>query len=346
MGMSYTIIPQLAVTQRLVFLDVVPLYRLPYWMALAAFSTLTCCATLNTLTNAQIFGRTMATRVCLPSTHIDTEWQHVMSRSLFGWLLPHSFENAATIAYSLALMGPLFSLMYAVPRKKWMFWDYRLEDDTYPLQYKTWWNKKEAVQHGNVLMVLSSLARFEGATFQDMTYAVARMDEIMAERGTRFYSYHRRYLSLLRAELDRGIARFAIVGLLQDAVQTNFQTTLVGVNWYVTKTDYPDLQMFFSVFMCFLSTVSDLPEALEVVKLVLNYRKNITQDVLEELDDDEKRLLTALRWRLFRFVIYCVIFLFFSLWSFLKLVALFACKNHLWNVTPRILLSGFTAGCA
>lgn len=353
--MQYVIIPQLEVTQRFTFMDLIPVSRFSYWTWLTIYCALTCGATLNTLTNGQILGRTMATYACgAPYTQIEVTWQSIMNEAIIHEIpgFRHSsFLRMSLCAYAIQLATPIFAWIYARPNHP----EHIFYVPGNEVTYKTPYNRNMPTNHGAVLMVLGSLARFEAVTFQDVTFATHRMTELFKERSAQWQRY---YLQIARTELDRAIARFTIIGLLQDVVQTNLQTTVVGIDWFVAGKNRQqrqafgggiDLQMFFSVILCFLSTLADIVDAVDVVKIGVRVLRCFPVGMDWELrEDGDRRLVRHIRKKLVRFAIYYAIFISMSVWSFAKLVALFVCKNHIWNIHPWELLfdASFEQGCA
>jgi hypothetical protein len=265
---------------------------------------------------------------------IENAWQNVMGHSIISQIPgfhESSFVRLALFAYGAFILVPFFAMLYAYPTRRLTWVDYDL-DGGMPDEYRTPYNCTPT-QHGPVLLVLSSLARFEAVTFQAVMYATGFMDSIMDPqvRVTEFYTRKYQYLQMLRSELDRAVARFVLIGFLQDSLQTNFQTTLVGVLWGVSQ--HLDRQLFGSVVLCFLSTLVSVGDVVDVVKLVLNYRQH-----KGDFDRHEAALFAHLEWRFAWFCVFLFIFLFFSLWSGAKLVALFVCDSHLWNFHPIMML--------
>jgi len=343
--MQNVIIPQLEVTHRFTFLGM-PVYRWKYHTWFVLFSALTCGATLNTLTNGQILGRTVATYACgKPYAELEGTWRRIMETSFIHQIpgFHHSsFLRLSLFAYAIQLVTPLFAWIYARPQEQGQV-NYLLSHSAVT-PYRTIYSRRVPTTHGAVLMVLSSLARFEAVTFQDVTYATQRMDESHAEAG-----WETNCLRIGHTELDRAIARFAIIGLLQDALQTNLQTTVVGMDWYLAaKGGGLDLQMFVSVVLCFGSTIGDLMDAFDVHKIVVEVYRLFPQGHTARLSDGDRKSLRFFKRKLWRFSFYLLFFVGASVWSFAKLVALFACDRHLWNFHPYQLLLGhsFVGGCA
>jgi len=394
--MKYVIVPQLRVTKKFNFLGI-PCEKFPYKYWYYLFAAFTCGATMNTLTNAQILGRILATQSCAkPYERMSEEWNAVMANSTFKiGTAPPDFAFESCVIYLLWLVNPIYALINALPRKvkargaaqddgdnydagdaisKILKYDLPqaelsdTKDGTKEIMkaniYSTWYNYDST--HHSVLMVLSSLARFEAVTFQDVAYCQARLEHLEKKQVEVEIPLEQRKISrsrthdvsdinfgndvsdsrsfyydlVMRSTIDRGIARFAIIGLLQDVMQTNLQTSVVAMNWRVSGALDP--QMFFSVVMCFFSTVADFPDAVDVYKIVSRFFKS-------DSDGDEavKKLQKAINARLYRFAFYTFVFLWVSVWSFAKVAALFVCEEHIWNFHPKEMLfsMSFTSGC-
>mmetsp|Transcript_126834 Transcript_126834/g.370822 ORF Transcript_126834/g.370822 Transcript_126834/m.370822 type:complete len:467 (-) Transcript_126834:102-1502(-) len=351
--MRYVIIPQLEVTGRFLFMGL-PVQRLGYWTWHIMFSALTCGATLNTLTNGQILGRTLATFTCGgPYQQLEVTWKKVMGEAVIHQIpgfRTSSFLRVSVFAYLLHLVTPLFAWIYARPTAPHQI-DYAVQHGE-ATRYRTPYNYTKT-NHGSVVMVLGSLARFEAVTFQDVTYATARIEELSKQQDPDWGEI----LEIARAELDRAIARFAIIAMLQDAIQTNLQTSMVGIDWSLAtgKSRHRhelfgglDLQMFISVVLCFMSTVSDLLDAIDVLKITHSVSKRLPLGQVDHLSLKVQVLLKHVKRKLVRFAFYMFIFLGMSLWSFAKVVALFVCQKHLWNFHPGELFwdASFSRGCA
>mmetsp|Transcript_29571 Transcript_29571/g.93280 ORF Transcript_29571/g.93280 Transcript_29571/m.93280 type:complete len:470 (-) Transcript_29571:278-1687(-) len=351
--MQYVIITQLEVTGRFKLIGV-PIYHLGYYCLFIMCSLLMCTEILNTLTNGQVMGRIAATYACgAPYGELETLWQGVMNQALIHKVpgFHHSsFLRISIFCYALHLAIPLFAWVYARPR--WSrFVDYNVRRGT-QTEYRTIYNCTP-IGHGAAVMVLASLARFAAVCFQDLTYATVLMEDI-SKRKARGWELD--YLKVARVELDRAIARFAIVGILLDVMQTSLQTTVVGIDWHLAKKNSAlsqsflgglDLQMFVSVILCFISTVVDLADAVDVIKIARRVCVLFPVGGTYHLGLKERRLLRHVRRKLLRFCVYMLFFVGMTVWSLAKLVALFACSDRLWDFNPGVLLhANFELGCA
>eukprot|EP00928_Gymnodinium_smaydae_P035402 TRINITY_DN24924_c0_g1_i1.p1 TRINITY_DN24924_c0_g1~~TRINITY_DN24924_c0_g1_i1.p1 ORF type:complete len:450 (+),score=60.35 TRINITY_DN24924_c0_g1_i1:53-1402(+) len=336
--LSYVLIPQLQMTRTFNFMGYA-FRRYEVW--LTCFSALSILTIMNTFTNGQLMGRILATWSCgAPFEQISSRWKLVMQDSLWASLGWTHFLPLSINMYLLILVIPFFGLLYAVPLQSVK---YELADKPENEQhdYKTLYNFFTPVSHGAVLMVLSSLARFEAVTFQGTTYMTRRMDEIFNESHDDETVKEHRLRQHARAELSRGMARFVVIGLLEDAVQTSFQTTLIGIDWSLTpggsrSLSGLDVQLFISVLLCLLSTTNDLVDALCMPAAIVSTLRTYAIPLGE------------LKWRLCRFCLYLFMFITVTAWSVAKFIALFVCPNHLWNFHPiHLFIEGdFVAGCA
>jgi len=305
---------------------------------------------LDTITNGEVLGRILATHIKCPESadKIEHLWQATMGESLLLKILPivgHKahFYTIALIAYLFQLANPLYALFFSVP----FDWkkgccqdqnvDFKIARGELFQEYKTLWNFNK-INHGQVIMVQSSLARMDMINFQDTSYRIKLM-ELLDEQfpdpgrergGKRFTQEEKKdHLTVMLGLLERATSRFFCIGLLQNALQTNLQISLAGINWAVSGS--PDDQLLFSIVMCWFATIADWPDMAETIKIMCTQYKKVKKD---DVDDgpDIKKLRRTIIIKLGFFVLLFIVYFWISSWSATKFWALFGCDHsHLWD---------------
>mmetsp|Transcript_33759 Transcript_33759/g.93271 ORF Transcript_33759/g.93271 Transcript_33759/m.93271 type:complete len:469 (-) Transcript_33759:133-1539(-) len=339
---SYIAMPQLAATGRFEFLGF-NFNRHSFWIWFLVLVGVTTASLTDTATNGVLLGRVFKTTQCESYTEIQDLWARVMGQSFITRIpgLHHSeVWRICLVSYLLVLVQPLFAIAYCTPWPLNQGVDYSVGEDSparkFVLQYTTLYSRVDT-NHGMAVQVAASMSRMEAVSFQNQVYTNSRMDRWANSRVT---DWEVHYLSLSQSQLHVAIAKFICVGLAQNAIQTNVQTTLVGANYDATGS--LDLQMLFSVIMCLTGTLGDFPDALEVLSIVAKALKGLVD--VDRASPKAAELYSRIQWALLRFLLYLAVYLAVTLWSVLKLVAIFACPHHLWN-WHRDFLS-FSAGCA
>jgi len=270
--------------------------------------------------------------------------------------------HVALAAYLLQLIPMLFFLWYTIPQRGQNV-DYVIGADTMEkkisLNYHTWHNQNSFANHGAVLQVQASIARFEVVNFQDFEFTLKKMNLFKPGIAEHDLDRTNKYLTLARVQLERGVARFILIGLIQNALQANLQTTFVALNWDATRTDYPDGQMLFSVVMCFLNSVLDLPDMISIFLLCRQVLNDVNAEDLDErtrpyrsaTDSFRKRqkmpkvLYSELKYKGYRFIGQVIVYILISCWTMYKLCGMYACPGHLINIpSPEHGLDVCTGG--
>jgi len=173
----------------------------------------------------------------------------------------------------------------------------------------------------------------EGVTFQNHAYHMIKIRRV--SKGD--LDWRARHLHLVLAVLDVGTAKFIMIGFIQNAIQTNLQATLVGVNYQI---GHLDMGMLASVIMCWIGTILDFPDIVKTIKVVrhsLQAQKEMCLDEKTHPHYDELHFKKArqarvfLRSKLFLFLVNSTLYFLVTLWSVFKFAAIFACDSHLWN---------------
>merc|ERR1712032_402907 len=188
----------------------------------------------------------------------------------------------------------------------------------------------------------------EAVTFQDMQFAVQKIENRKCDKGNpkvHTAQFQTDYLRLSLTEVERGLARFGIIGIAQNCVQTNIQLTLLGLDYGVTGE--PDASMAFSVIMCLICICIDFPDMLALYRLTKLHAKEEAKGkhpIVDKSCWDEKTYAVnnSIRKHLISYGFLLLLYLFFVLWILLKVLALFVCPNHMWNFKASIF---FSDGC-
>merc|ERR1712007_108666 len=182
----------------------------------------------------------------------------------------------------MGLLNPLYALLFSVP----FDWRKGCHQDKVNFKipgtgkYRTLWNDNPT-NHGHVLMVQSSLARMDMINFQDTSYRLKVMETFM--ELSKDQQVKEDHLRMMLGLLERATARFFCIGLLQNALQTNLQISIAGINW--ASSHSPDNQMLFSIVMCWMATIADWPDMAETIKILYKENKKVSNYRDDWLED-------------------------------------------------------------
>jgi len=365
--MSHVILPQLEITKRFDFLFI-NLNKFRYEIFLILFCCFAAGCLSDSMTNGIVMGRVMKSADCPGSEAIENHWRTTMNGSVL-MKLPFfkgaRFTSVALFAYALQLTGPLFALAYSVPLQFWTV-DYKVgmncgEDKngvvysngqrqmlqrSLKTEYCTLFNHDKATKtnHGAVLQVMASLARMEAITFQDAKFATVKMgiahEKICKGLTTpvddETKNTARNYYKLARVELERGLARFGIIGLIQNVFQLSLQVSFLGIQYRLT--DSLDINILTSVILLLVTgIIPDFPDMVDIVKIVHSVKPIPNAESFGGRVQRARRKVVC---QLCIFILMMVAYLLLLVWCICKLVAVFVCPDHLWDVSLN-----FYEGC-
>jgi len=227
------------------------------------------------------------------------------------------------------LLQPLFTLIASLPMERGVTYSIGFGRD-YKFQYRTLYDRQ--ANHGGVLQMVAEGARMEAVLFQDSDYALAKMDIWYKSRKD---DWQFNYQHLATVELGRAVSRFFLKGVLQTALQTSLQISIMGI--YREATGKIDSGMVFSVIVTLFGLFTDFPDAIAAVKLSWKVHTSLPWKELNKIENATLRSAclqerSKIRYRMARFCIYMLIYACMLSWSFGKVVAYSWCKSHLWNV--------------
>eukprot|EP00928_Gymnodinium_smaydae_P036174 TRINITY_DN25319_c0_g4_i1.p1 TRINITY_DN25319_c0_g4~~TRINITY_DN25319_c0_g4_i1.p1 ORF type:complete len:970 (-),score=200.96 TRINITY_DN25319_c0_g4_i1:64-2973(-) len=339
------IVPQLGVAPKF---ELGPLLfnKFPFGLWLGVFTAMQMGCLLDTFTNAEVLGKAMATSECPEAyTRINFIWGKVMSQSvtakLFGFT-EFDFSNEMVFCYLVMLAQPLFALIYSVPIEKDVSYEVgRADSELFPckdeshghhsqkLHYRTMYDRLIGTTHGNVLMVLAESTRMEAVTFQDRARAQFRLDELKTDRKD---EWQLSFIRIVENQLCRGVVRFILVGLVQNAMQLNVQISVLALT--KEATGQLDNQILFSVVMSLLNCLGDFPDIIDVTMIVWRARKELFVDELqiESIAEEVKMLQQKVRNLLLRFAIYVLVYVCVICYAVSKMFGVFLCADHILNM--------------
>jgi hypothetical protein len=317
-------------------------------------------------------------------------WKDTWSQSpFFGWFIrnglfgPFDFSDIVMLAYVFQLyFQPLLALYYTMPRigyfrgtlknppafnlvtqeaKK----DDKKEEESEFLQsikkdrvceYQTYADSykhdKDLTDYRSSFIVLAEATRMEAFAQQDMLYreAVASnldMDNVDNEQDAE------EYFELALTGIMRGVMRFGLKGLIQNAIQVNFQVSLVAIGISFTTARYPQLISSgytpitsgldgfntFTVFLSVLGMLADSPDMVYLVRFAWRMRTQMKKwlDARREkmpADGDDFYSEQKHRYDLFKFryvgmMIMMVLYVLFAVLALQKMfMALFVCTTE------------------
>lgn len=296
---------------------------------------------MDTMTNAEVFGKTMATLNCPLYNEIGQQWSVAMHSSVLR-IIPIPMETLSNISITgVALFFYLLSgvqfgygLWNSTP---WPWWknngvSYEMGlGDQFKFEYATIMN--EHSNNGIAALSAAEATRMEAVLYQEWKYRKARM-KYWRKNQDEAGQWMCRYLRHVQAAVSRGIARFALLGVLQNCLQANLQLTLVALT--ISAQGAMDYQMVFSVVVTASASAFDIPDAYDIVKLSNTALNEVDKAAIDDLRDEQVKkecrdIRRKILWRRNRLAFYMMFWVFCLLYALAKIVALFACPGALFN---------------
>lgn len=333
------ILPQLQLTNDVELLGL-HLTRFPFKVLVCVASVMTSLCLVNAMTNAEVIGKICRTKECDSYDNISSFWNQLAEQSLISavvskvlWTRKFDFVVEVTFAYMLIAALPLFALAFSVPIEEGV--DYKIgEDGEGKFEYHTFYNQEDNVNHGDVLLLLAEASRMEAVVNQDHKFQYCILDNL-ANKGQR--GWELAMLSAMRKKLARSVVRFFFVATVQNALQTNVQLSVMAVTKEATQV--LDTQTCISVTISILSSMADVPDILDLLKLMLHAHAYnlIFRETFASIDEDDRYRLRVLQVRakvrslLWRFFFFIFLNFAFVSYSAVKLYGYLYCEHHLIN---------------
>lgn len=345
-------------------------WRFEYWFAFN--SVMTVFNLLDQMTNALFTAKTWATRHCYGYQFIQNIWSETVSQSLAARILMLDkvgldFAEFAAAAYFIQLVvQPVVALAFSAPvlwqsrrspgedHRRGLPVDYDIVMDrsahvaTYKTSSDDSFNPEDRTTHRDAAAVLAEVNRMEAVGALDMAYRTALCKHLAhdlkvqlrahslshEDRAEHVYKCLDECLEIAIAATGRGVARFCLRGLLQNAVQVNLQVSMAAISKTVLKGGMDTFNMF-SIGITIVSMFGDVPDIMAVFNFARNIAKKVDVHVREH-EQLEARLaskVNTLRWRVIRLQIYAVLYGLLAALALMKLGSAFFCKYGTWNLT-------------
>lgn len=331
------------------------------------FSVMAVFNLLDQMTNALFVSKTWATRHCYGYQFIEHTWQETLRESLVCRIflldkLGLDFAEFSLATYVIQLIvQPIVGLVYSMP-----VWYQDVRQETadhcrglpvnynvvvrrggHTAEYKTLsddaGNEEDLTTHSSAAVILAEVNRMEAVVSQDMAYRMAlckqlqtKLKEKLHEVGSGEGAFEAKKetfdkcLEIAIAAAGRGIARFCLRGLLQNAVQVNLQVSMAAISKTVLKGGI-DLFNAFSISTTVISMFFDVPDIQETFNFATNVMTKVEQQFQghdgERLKEALERKVDSLRWRIWRLQLYAVLYCLLAALALMKLFfAVFVCK--------------------
>lgn len=197
----------------------------------------------------------------------------------------------------------------------------------------------------------------EGKVMRDN---LGKIEKLFAKSQERT-GHETEYLYLLVSQMQRVIAKFLVVGILQNVATANVQCTLYAMYVLMQKGSFfkkgelytQQWPVFFNLVMCLVGTLlalGDIFNLKKIFKMFLDHTpdlKNVRgicwwrrfmllilfSYLPECVNYSVVQRLRSRVWRLLlRFVLYMVIYFVVTAWTITKFVSIWACESSLFNV--------------
>mmetsp|Transcript_64002 Transcript_64002/g.187250 ORF Transcript_64002/g.187250 Transcript_64002/m.187250 type:complete len:543 (+) Transcript_64002:60-1688(+) len=246
-------------------------------------------------------------------------------------------------------------------------------------EYKTLsdnqFDENDLTSHASAAVVLAEVNRMEAVVALDLDYRKALCKQLTVNlveklRNLRAQGNDRQAileakrktcdngLEIAIAATGRGMARFLLKGLVQNAVQVNLQVSMAAIS-KTTLDEGIDLFNAFSIGLTIISMFGDIPDILSVFSFANKVLAEVGTQCDgegpegEQLKEALSEKIGSLSCRLTRLKIYGVLYMLLALMALMKLVfAVGICRYGTWNAssiadnwgcTAKPLVSNFTS---
>eukprot|EP00811_Abedinium_folium_P024216 NODE_3399_length_2044_cov_7.410016.p1 GENE.NODE_3399_length_2044_cov_7.410016~~NODE_3399_length_2044_cov_7.410016.p1 ORF type:complete len:534 (+),score=85.26 NODE_3399_length_2044_cov_7.410016:138-1739(+) len=360
--MRYTLLPQLDRADFKLF--GIPFRNYTYALYYVVMIIISSFPFLDAMMNAEVVARSVATKYspnCTSYAVINEEWNVTMRQGIIAKLLgikTFDWANEVVWAYVLMLSQPLFAVLVCCPsgraasflashlparvmlyRRVSRYFDTAstrpqgygvgaVAGSPYATSYDRY------THHGAVLVNIAEIAHFDGVTFADRNYTDKMMTEAIELHG---HAWQSKYVDLAEVQIQRALARFILVGFVQNALQINVQMSLVAIT--KAAIDITDTSTLFSVCTSALCALGDIPDMVNVIvfgRHLLAISRH--PDFMNSFEGNarEKSIVTTTNHsicrKLFIFTIFVLLYIASMTYSVAKFIAFFYCDSHLLGI--------------
>lgn len=335
------------------------------WLAWASFLTLLNC--MDICTDSFFVGSTFRTASC-PGEMITEIWHYTMSESkVVFWLASVPFAHVCLTFFALAFLQVLWPIISTTPSCEESRVDYKIggkdpdSGEKYILEFANIYGAKTNM--GNALYALAEGCGMSTLQTHNPWYPRQKVQQILDNQKDQEQRLMGAY-SVLRGELERGLVKYGLNALLENALQANLQISIFAMSRAsLGQHKHMQWQQLFSIA---IGIILGLVRASLVFELVRFYRqvtdektKASDQTYQELASDDEagkepsfrmRHRGSLLTWGSDKEEILCrrLMIIVLVMWSMFiglmsyavaKLIMCFICDDSVWNVTGCVDLS-------
>eukprot|EP00411_Alexandrium_monilatum_P026665 CAMPEP_0175336550 /NCGR_PEP_ID=MMETSP0095-20121207/3868_1 /TAXON_ID=311494 /ORGANISM="Alexandrium monilatum, Strain CCMP3105" /LENGTH=501 /DNA_ID=CAMNT_0016633907 /DNA_START=60 /DNA_END=1565 /DNA_ORIENTATION=- len=329
----------------------------PFNLWFSVMSLMTVFNLLDQMTNALFAAKTWATRQCYGHRFIQRVWKDTLHQSFVCRMLKIDCLDLDFAQFTVAIyffqliVQPAMALLYSVPIAGRPVNYAVITDQSGKIaQYKTFSddfnNPDDMTTHDAAAVILAETNRMEvvvangdryrKAEFSGYVRHLQKSDHPGTELSKRGGQILDKSLEAGLLATGRGIARFSMRGLLQNAVQVHLQVTMAAISKTVLAGEGGmDYFNAFSIGITIIAMFLDIPDMTATYSFTVNVLKEVERYPLESMQHQGlKKKVSILRWRALRLKVYGFLYAGLALLAFVKLVmAVGVCKYGTWNLT-------------
>lgn len=319
------------------------------WCIWAIFLSLSGC--FDAGTDSMVMASALASDWCTDS-RMRRVFAYAMSESVLSRISYVHLSHLILACWALTFLQLIYPLLTAIPRCG-QHVDYQLgaQDSTgkkYRLQYTDMTGTP--VNFGDALFMVAEAAGM--GSIQSMTPWFPRDKEknVRRQASKPGASYDpMRSLNLVRGELRRGLVRFGFVAVFENAVQMNFQVTLLALSRRLHKASNFEKRAFVSIVFCLICSIIRVVHLMDLLRFSREVQKAVTEyEEIKDSQDDLDHSPSVFRadvegWtvsrelKLIQRYVICIwviagIFLGLLAYALVKLAAAYICEESVWNL--------------
>lgn len=310
-----------------------------------------------------LFVASTVAHVNCPGQQISEIWKVIVSQSVFRYLGNIHFEWVALASFALMLLQLVYPFLQSTPRygqnADYVIGTRRPDGSNATLQFQNLMG--ENMNFGDALMILCEPNASVTLALLSPAFPRKKAELVLEQDSKDRTEQLHRALSFVRNALTRGLVLVGSVALLENAFQTNMQVTLFGIKCAVARSPWGhhSIPCLLSIVLSITMSVEKTNVAINLLRFSRDIRAQI-RPMLEQLDQEQRRShrhsrsmsavlsetevkpnaqwnledeLAAVRRYSYMLLMATILLLLCMMYALTKLVAVFVCKDSLWNIT-------------
>jgi len=275
---------------------------------------------------------------------VEEIWAFVMEHSTLKntMLSKVNFSSLTFLAWLLMFLQVIPAVTGGIPRCGESDITYAVymkdAEDTSPtkIEYQTTLDRK--ANHGSVLAILAETSRMTSITFNSLSYAQGKAESFLLEEARMGKKGETRCLldtmHYVKDLLRESVQRLFVVGVLENAIQMNLQTSLMAINQVLGQRQH---QVVASILLGFLMSLKKVFDSTTVFVFARDMVRRIRYFSPGMTEEEERDL--CLIWKLIVVnIFFLFMYLLLTFYAMAKFIMAFVCEDSMWNINGCVSL--------